>query len=321
MKCSLLMSVSAVLIATRVSAEPAVITGVTRLEEVELALEQTFDHDGCLGAAVVDFPDIQFDLGSATLRSDAAVHLDTIAQVILRNGFDHFVIEGHTDTIGSNSYNLDLSRRRAEAVGAALRARGVSQDDLSLRWYGEERLRYPDQPEHPYNRRVTLLRVGLNSALYGAESGLSELSVKVMALPESGGDKAYVHEPTQPMQTGAWFFLCVAARADGKLIIEHRGAGARSFSALGAWRLPSGALARAPETGTLRVTGRPDVEELRLVHVSDSAACQVGSAARLERIELVDTRPQAVPTHAVSAPECTCGSPGVACSKITISHQ
>lgn len=314
-------SLLALLVASVVSAETALLTGVPRLEAVELALERTLDRDGCLGAGVVDLPDIHFDFGTASIRADAEAHLDVIAQVIRRNGFDHFVIEGHTDAVGTNSYNLELSRRRAESVGTALRARSVPQDDVSLRWYGEDRLRYPDQPDHAYNRRVTLLRVGVNSALYGAASGSAALSVRVMALPEGNGNRAYVHDPAQPMRTGTWFFLCVAARADGQLTIEHRGAGATSFTPLGAWRLPAGALVRAPETGTLRVTGQPDVEELRLVHVSDAAACRAAGTAQLERIELIDTRPQAVVTRPNPASGCTCSSPDVTCTTIRITHR
>ena len=325
MKRTVLPLLCAFVMSTDVSAETAILTGTPRLEAVELALEHTLDRDGCIGAGVVDLPDIHFDFDSAVLRADAAAHLDIVAQVIRRNGFDHFVIEGHTDGTGTNSYNWELSRRRAESVGNALRERGVAPDALSLRWYGEERLRYPDRPDHPYNRRVTLLRIGPNSALYDAASDSADLSVRLMALPLGDGDTAYVQDPGQPMATGTWFFLCVAARVDGYLEIEHRRAGEASFSPLGAWRLPGGALARAPEHGTLRVTGQPGVEELRLVHVSDTAACHpqshVPSNERLERVEIVDGQPLASPTTAVPTNGCACSAPGVTCSTMRISHQ
>jgi outer membrane protein OmpA-like peptidoglycan-associated protein len=50
-----------------------------------------------------------------------------------------FVIEGHTDSIGGRHYNLDLSRRRAQAVVEYLTSLGVDSSRLDVRGYGFDR--------------------------------------------------------------------------------------------------------------------------------------------------------------------------------------
>jgi outer membrane protein OmpA-like peptidoglycan-associated protein len=69
------------------------------------------------------------------------------------------LVEGHADRSGPESYNLALSQRRAEAVAAALRARGVPGDAMSLQAFGETRPRVPtaDGVREPQNRRVEIL--------------------------------------------------------------------------------------------------------------------------------------------------------------------
>jgi len=304
-------------------ADTPILTGTPRLEAVELVLDRTIDRDGCIGEGVVDLPDIQFKFGSSSLTPDAATSVNVIAQVIRRNSFDHFVIEGHTDAKGTTGYNLGLSKRRAEEVGAQLRASGVPQVAFSLRWFGEDRLRYPDMPEHPHNRRVTLVRIGPNSAMYDSAFGSSDLSYRIMAAPGNDPAQAYSHDQAQPMSSGTWFFLCVAARQNGYLSIEHRSNVGANFESLGAWRLPAGALARAPEIGTLQVTGPSDIEHLRLRHVADTAECRGSSHTVPENITMVDTRPQATAVAVSPGPgaACQCGTPGVACTDLRIVHQ
>ncbi|TVV76851.1 OmpA family protein [Sphingomonas solaris] len=63
-------------------------------------------------------------------------------------------IEGHTDSVGGDSANLDLSRRRARAVGEALVAAGIDGSRLDLEGYGARRP-LPDMPaDSGANRRV-----------------------------------------------------------------------------------------------------------------------------------------------------------------------
>jgi outer membrane protein OmpA-like peptidoglycan-associated protein len=68
--------------------------------------------------------DAVLDWGIGWLRSVNAVRIE---------------ISGHTDRVGSDRYNLDLSRRRAEAVKAALIKRGFPAANIVVIPYGEER--------------------------------------------------------------------------------------------------------------------------------------------------------------------------------------
>jgi len=76
-------------------------------------------------------------------------------------GAGRFMIAGHTDASGSNFYNADLSRRRAQAVTRFLvEFAGVSPERLDVEGFGEEYLKYPDAPDSGQNRRVEIINLG-----------------------------------------------------------------------------------------------------------------------------------------------------------------
>ena len=82
--------------------------------------------------------DVLFDSGSATLKEGARALLDSQAAAIVASG-QKFVIEGHTDAQGSDSYNAGLAKRRANSVVSYLVNKGVSASNLSTRSVGEAR--------------------------------------------------------------------------------------------------------------------------------------------------------------------------------------
>ncbi len=77
----------------------------------EKQIEKEIARGGC--TAVYG---IYFDFDSARLRSESAPALQEIAGALQRNPAWNLKIEGHTDNIGGDAYNLELSGRRAEAV-------------------------------------------------------------------------------------------------------------------------------------------------------------------------------------------------------------
>lgn len=72
--------------------------------------------------------DILFDFDSATLRPTAAAQLGRTVDLIRAGGTGAVAITGYTDSKGGDAYNLDLSRRRAEAVAAWLRGQPGVRD-------------------------------------------------------------------------------------------------------------------------------------------------------------------------------------------------
>lgn len=74
---------------------------------------------------------IYFDTGKATLKPESQPTLDEIAKLLANRPELKVFIVGHTDSQGSLAYNMDLSRRRAEAVATRLvRNHGIAKDRL-----------------------------------------------------------------------------------------------------------------------------------------------------------------------------------------------
>lgn len=105
------------------------------------------------------FPRVEFGSDAARLTGPAQDSLRQAAE-LLRNYPDASLrIEGYTDGRGPAAANLELSRRRAEAVRDFLAGAGVDPARLNVRAYGETRpLVADDTPEHrAQNRRVQLV--------------------------------------------------------------------------------------------------------------------------------------------------------------------
>jgi chemotaxis protein MotB len=102
-----------------------------------------------------------FDSGSAKLNADGAGLLVTLAQELgkLPNKVS---IEGHTDSepyAASATYgNWELSSDRANAARRVMQANGIRPDQVTqVRGFADQRLRKPDAPLDPANRRISLI--------------------------------------------------------------------------------------------------------------------------------------------------------------------
>lgn len=102
--------------------------------------------------------DVSFDTNSDTIRPGLYSELDRIAQIMLRYPQTQITIEGHTDSSGSESYNLQLSERRANNVKNMLVQRGVDPYRITAAGYGESRPVVTNEtPEgRQMNRRVEI---------------------------------------------------------------------------------------------------------------------------------------------------------------------
>ena len=112
----------------------------------------------------IDLDTLNFEFGSASI-GDAEVEklqgvADAIEKLLKKNPAETFLIEGHTDAVGSNEANLALSDRRAESVAEALTgAFGIPPENLTTQGYGEQYLKIKSQKPERENRRVTIRRI------------------------------------------------------------------------------------------------------------------------------------------------------------------
>jgi OOP family OmpA-OmpF porin len=112
----------------------------------------------------VDLDTITFEFGSWEIAPDQAAKLQVIAdglnRAISANPREVFLIEGHTDAVGSEVDNLSLSDRRAQSVAELLTGQfQVPAENLTSQGYGEQYLKIPTDAEERRNRRVTVRRI------------------------------------------------------------------------------------------------------------------------------------------------------------------
>ena len=112
----------------------------------------------------IDLDTITFASGSAEIPPGQIDKLEAIGvaleQAIKENPEEVYLIEGHTDAVGSAESNLELSDRRAAAVGDLLTdSFDIPPENLVTQGYGEEFLKIKTQGPERRNRRVTVRRV------------------------------------------------------------------------------------------------------------------------------------------------------------------
>ena len=112
----------------------------------------------------IDLDTVNFEFGSFEVAPDQYPKLERLARIIdrmlERNEAEVFLIEGHTDAVGSDEDNLTLSDRRAEAVAEILMSQfGVPIENLVTQGYGEQFLKVETEAPERLNRRVAFRRI------------------------------------------------------------------------------------------------------------------------------------------------------------------
>ncbi len=136
----------------------------------------SFPQDGAPGASTEAAPQIEqaletsrraevygiyFEFGSAALRKESDAVLEQIAGILTKNPTWKLNVGGHTDNVGSDAYNLDLSKRRSAAVKSALVQRfHIAADRLASSGFGGSLPKEPNDSLNgrARNRRVELMR-------------------------------------------------------------------------------------------------------------------------------------------------------------------
>jgi outer membrane protein OmpA-like peptidoglycan-associated protein len=141
-------------------AAPAKLTTVAAVSRANIkasssATARIARDDSNAGASALSLP-VRFAFDSAEILPAARIQLDALAEGIKLLAPERIVIvEGHTDAIGSDAYNLELSRVRAYAVREYLVQRhGIDAARLKTVAYGEGRPIEGSDPSAAMNRRV-----------------------------------------------------------------------------------------------------------------------------------------------------------------------
>jgi len=119
---------------------------------------------------VLTLGDVLFDTGKAQLNPGSARKLDQLAQFLTDHPERRVQIDGFTDSVGTDSYNQDLSQQRADAVKSALITRGIDRSRIGSQGYGKG---FPvannvDSGGRQLNRRVEVVIGGENGASISA---------------------------------------------------------------------------------------------------------------------------------------------------------
>jgi len=103
-----------------------------------------------------------FDFNKSDLTAQASQIVDQAAQNAAPEHVTRLTVTGHTDTVGSDAYNMRLSRRRAESVAARLEQDGVPSSEIEIVAKGKRDLLVPtaDGVREPQNRRVQIVYAG-----------------------------------------------------------------------------------------------------------------------------------------------------------------
>jgi outer membrane protein OmpA-like peptidoglycan-associated protein len=121
---------------------------------------------------VLTLGDVLFDTGKAGLNPGASRNLDQLVQFLTEHADRHVEIDGYTDSVGTDSFNQDLSQRRADTVKAVLVSRGIDSERIVSRGYGKE-FEVASNSEasgRQLNRRVEIVIGGENGAAVAARS-------------------------------------------------------------------------------------------------------------------------------------------------------
>jgi iron complex outermembrane receptor protein len=103
-----------------------------------------------------------FDFNKSDLTPQAVTIVDTAAKNAGPAKVTEIEVTGHTDTVGSDAYNMRLSRRRAESVAAELEKMGIPSSEIAIFAKGKKDLLVPtaDGVKEPQNRRVQIVYAG-----------------------------------------------------------------------------------------------------------------------------------------------------------------
>ncbi len=102
---------------------------------------------------------VYFDFDKSTVRAEYVELLQAHADFLVKNSSVKVLVEGHADERGTPEYNIALGERRGQAVAKYLQSLGVSESQISVVSYGEEKPMVKTRTEDAFakNRRAVLV--------------------------------------------------------------------------------------------------------------------------------------------------------------------
>ena len=97
---------------------------------------------------------IMFNLGSAEILAGSTSKIEAIVEVLKENPSYNLIIQGYTDDLGTSEYNMALSEKRAEAVKKVILNKGIKENRLVTKGYGEDFPAVQSAESREANRRV-----------------------------------------------------------------------------------------------------------------------------------------------------------------------
>ncbi|QNR86103.1 OmpA family protein [Pedobacter riviphilus] len=109
----------------------------------------------------IKLENIYYDFDKWNIRADAAIELDKLVKIMTDNPTIWIELNSHTDSRGKDSYNLNLSQKRAESAVQYIISRGINKNRIAAKGYGETQLLNKcgngvncTEEEHQLNRRT-----------------------------------------------------------------------------------------------------------------------------------------------------------------------
>jgi outer membrane protein OmpA-like peptidoglycan-associated protein len=104
-----------------------------KVERIGEGIKVTFDEANPDGSKA----GVYFATNKYNIDANSKLALDKLVKIFNEYPETDLLIEGHTDDVGSEAYNLDLSQRRAQAVANYLKTTNIDAGRLIIKWYGE----------------------------------------------------------------------------------------------------------------------------------------------------------------------------------------
>ncbi len=123
-----------------------------KVERVGEGIDVTFDENNPDGTKA----GVYFETNKYNISPNSQLALDKLQKIFAEYPETNILVEGHTDNVGTDTYNMGLSQRRASAVGNYLKAAGVSSSRVIIKWYGESQPKVENNSDgnRALNRRV-----------------------------------------------------------------------------------------------------------------------------------------------------------------------